>query len=651
MATNRPCVVFFATDWGPKFGGINSFNQDLCFAVARVLPSHRVLCVVPNADAGQVTHAQTHNVELVALPPSAVQMPLEASRTLEVISQLGSTIECVSWWIGHDVVTGPLAISVAAVARRGKAAVIHHMDFRAYAFTKRDEDGGRARIDNQQAALEAADHVFAVGPKLLASAKDKLRARPRTPVTSLVPGLPTIEPVLMGSSFSAITFGRVGPNTDIIKQVRLAATAFGRMIAKSPAHSMDHASLTIIGLDPADQSEERQTLIDIVETEAQRVVPVYSWSYFNDRLALFEELRKHNVCLMLSLHEGFGLTGWEAIAAAVPLIVSRNSGVYEYVAETFEGFGAGLLRDVDIRGRTKANRPFQDRDVEVVSDALVWVNKHRERAKNDARSLRTLVGRFCTWEHTATTFAESLGLIETAALARLNVQRWDPEVLLKALTTSQDLVDGYARRKRQFDELWDRMKPPSSITSRLVLFGGVATALCDEQAARKYAGWLLANPSALLFICYESGKAAEERAVRLDPDSIAADSRNVLSSTALERMQQKEARVLHLPALIREAAGPQANTILSRVLLLPLEEPLTVYIMITDHDVHLTPLFDLRSSETMSFTLSAAASSFHADVYRYILHYFDRARVRDAAQPLINTLSRSTTVPRDDHAE
>jgi hypothetical protein len=41
------CIVFFATAWGSHYGGINSFNYDLCKALAKLTaPSLSVVCIV-----------------------------------------------------------------------------------------------------------------------------------------------------------------------------------------------------------------------------------------------------------------------------------------------------------------------------------------------------------------------------------------------------------------------------------------------------------------------------------------------------------------------------------------------------------------------------------------------------------------------------
>ena len=68
-----------------------------------------------------------------------------------------------------------------------------------------------------------------------------------------------------------------------------------------------------------------------VEGVAQRAVDLKLLPFIQDRQALFDDLRSASVAMMPSWHEGFGLVSWEAIAAGVPLIISKKSGVYKFL--------------------------------------------------------------------------------------------------------------------------------------------------------------------------------------------------------------------------------------------------------------------------------------------------------------------------------
>ena len=60
-----PRIIALATAWGPKFGGINSFNTELLRSLA-ILTEHAydVICFVPRADDADRADAQRAPVDL-----------------------------------------------------------------------------------------------------------------------------------------------------------------------------------------------------------------------------------------------------------------------------------------------------------------------------------------------------------------------------------------------------------------------------------------------------------------------------------------------------------------------------------------------------------------------------------------------------------
>lgn len=70
--------------------------------------------------------------------------------------------------------------------------------------------------------------------------------------------------------------------------------------------------------------EEERALKKLADDTADRKVNLIALPFDENRDELFEKIGRANISLMLSWHEGFGLTGWEAIAGEVPLIVSAK---------------------------------------------------------------------------------------------------------------------------------------------------------------------------------------------------------------------------------------------------------------------------------------------------------------------------------------
>jgi glycosyltransferase involved in cell wall biosynthesis len=405
----NPAIVFIATDWGYKHGGINSVNRDLCSAVALALgKSYQVVCVALRGDQAAIVDAQDAGVRLLPLLDAASDARFEPHRATEIISKVEKEVGTdVSWWIGHDVITGEVALACKAALGYGMTAIVHHMNYDAYISYKiGNSSKSRAKVNSQLKLLNSADVVIAIGPKLLDSALDKTRNNHIVRVVELTPGLANTTGLALPHRFSAVTFGRLDGN-DEIKQARLATAAFGAAVGLPGDPLGSDPTLTVIGLSSDHNDTEHRELASLAEDHASRAVHVHGWPYIEDRRELLKHLQSHSACMMLSLHEGFGLTGWEAIAAEVPLILTENSGVHRMIDNLLGGAGLGCTTPLAIRG-TANTGTFNPRDLVDARDALVWVRKRGEKAKSDARKLKQMLSETCTWKNAARAFLLAL---------------------------------------------------------------------------------------------------------------------------------------------------------------------------------------------------------------------------------------------------
>jgi glycosyltransferase involved in cell wall biosynthesis len=391
-------IVVIATGWGPLYGGINSFSFDLCLALGCILRgSARVICLTTNVDDLTRRRVKSDQVEIFTLPKVGPgNEPVVASDARTLLNQNGVTE--ISLVFGHDVVTGPAAIELAGLMG-GKAALFHHMSYIQYQGLKKD---GRSAVEMdaaQKGVLERADYVIAVGPLLKESAQRLLQRG----VPMVVPGMATIRPIThrAGSAFRAITFGRMGGDDDPIKQGSLAVAGYGRYVKQAHEKRMDRMhGFTMYGLSQAEYEAEEQAIKERMRREAARQIPVNATVYTNDRQELFTALADNEVALMLSWHEGFGLTGWEAIAAGVPLVVSKQTGLYKLLDAPGDLGGAANVSVVDVRG-SDGGVP-DDADVTDVAGALFQISANWEKFHQKAITLRDYLAKKYTWEGCAT---------------------------------------------------------------------------------------------------------------------------------------------------------------------------------------------------------------------------------------------------------
>jgi tetratricopeptide (TPR) repeat protein/glycosyltransferase involved in cell wall biosynthesis len=389
----------------------------MCSALARRLTGIRpVVCVVPLADEVAQREADTSGVRLIptgqpALDPGSIAIALR-----------GRGIGRVAWWIGHDVVTGEVALKTCQLMQEGQVALIHHMSYLHYAGHKHAIGlEAMSRAAQQRRLFNDADRSFSVGRLLKESLHNELLVEGKVEPVMLIPGLPDGIPRRdAGSPFTAIVFGRMDPEDDRIKQGRLAVAGFARArrrameSAGSPPLLRDQRPrIHFVGLEePGGETEI--SLRRLSEDWAGGQSPdVIAEPFMEDRANLFRTLARAHLALMPSWHEGFGLTGWEAIAAEVPLVVSQDSGLYQTIKVLSPGMETGNLWPVSVGGRyaAKSEENFTDEDVEAIAAAVLSIAADFPKYKLRARELKSrLLEKNVSWSALAEELVRELAL-------------------------------------------------------------------------------------------------------------------------------------------------------------------------------------------------------------------------------------------------
>lgn len=399
-------LVTFATQWGSKHGGINSFNAD--FLAALGIAYHlgaQVICIVASDTPEEKTEAAKAHVQLVALPyaPEAKAFgPEHGQAGVEQLKQRNISFHSdKTMWLGHDRITGAAAVAAAKLAG-GRSAVIHHMSYDHYESYAEDSESAQRKTQEQTTLLQEADLVLAVGPLLRDAAGDRLSKS--KPVHMLIPGLAEIDPREAPATFVAFLSGRLSDDAARIKQGHLGVSAFATaqrnaLESGMPEPLLKQPKLLLRGVDFEGQvtgssshvhQHPEAELKRFAEEYAQAVVNLHALPYTEDRQLLYSELSGASVALMPSWHEGFGLVAWEAIGAGVPLIISKNSGVYRLLEEKYPGAEIGYVYGLDIRGA--GTFPFfHEEDLRATVIALNKIANNPGRARQQAARLKNML--------------------------------------------------------------------------------------------------------------------------------------------------------------------------------------------------------------------------------------------------------------------
>jgi len=385
-------IVLIATHWSSAEGGISSFNQALAKALGAVSPG-RVACIYLDSNADAVAQ-EANGLLLIPVPAgeSRDRPALDCSaQAMSILADYGITE--VSAWIGHDLITGPHALT-AARTFGGRSAVIHHMDYLSY----QNLHGGRgdetARNHRDQISLfQSADVAFGVGPFLTENAM-VLGAKE---AWSITPGFPDIliPSFRRHDNVHVICGGRFSKSNQALKQPLLGAKAFAGAVAKASAFikTLAEPSLTLLGVEA---DEEKVAIEKTVADIVGRPLNVIACGYDKDPRAFSEHVSRGNLALMLSRHEGFGLIGWEAIGTATPLILTTNSGLAKLLEKTLPSTWKSLVYAVDLS--------CDPSEAETrVSEAILRFSNDLPEALKRASELReALIAELgCSWEHAA----------------------------------------------------------------------------------------------------------------------------------------------------------------------------------------------------------------------------------------------------------
>lgn len=443
-------LIFVSDDWGYTKGGINTINVDLCKEIALLPENINVYCTVIYADNESIREAKNNNVNLITLNEIKTQQSRfqenDLYKLLENIKSQHVSASNETWVIGHDVITGEIAVKLCcALQKRGfsncMSAIIHHMDYEDYMVNKESYKSGN--IIEQHELLRKPDLLFGVGPRLRQSACN-IRQSDKCP--QIIPGI-NFEKEMINEYYGDIkqirvlVCGRIGQNDDIIKNATLAAKAFATIVGTE--ERFQDSRISLIGCD----EKQREELIMLGSQYAGRRITINPYE-FMDRNTLITQMARHHICIMPSLKEGFGLTGWEAISLGVPVIISKSSGLYEFLMNPEY---IGYITTVDIKGGGEN----EDKDIEELKKAIRKIcNNYREHKEKALKLRQKLIYDGFIWNNTAKRFVEDLNL------HHCNKYHDKPEERIKhgLQPTIQFNSDVFTDRKSVIDDIFNMIK-------------------------------------------------------------------------------------------------------------------------------------------------------------------------------------------------
>lgn len=324
--------LVLADEWSQHKGGISSFNQDLCKALARA--GHHVSLFIPQSSLSAQDRAEITRIDGITLVDTKQQSVTDESE-LVIAPTLCASPDVI---VGHGAITGEAA-RVQREKYFPKSLLVHLIHVSPNDTEHQKNKSVSAAMttaeqkDQAQAMLSgAADLVVAIGPLLERSIQESLHAWKQTaPVHLMLPWLQSHELCDAPKSKACLFIGRA--ESHYAKGLDLAVRALCLL--------GDRPRLYVRGVN--NTSAER--LEQLVRTWSDGKIEFHPQEYATEPARIDASYRRATVVLMPSRSEGFGLVGLEAIARGIPALVTADSGL----GELLKTHGGELGRSTVVR--------------------------------------------------------------------------------------------------------------------------------------------------------------------------------------------------------------------------------------------------------------------------------------------------------------
>ncbi|MDK8171668.1 glycosyltransferase family 4 protein [Curtobacterium citreum] len=381
--------LLVADEWRSGRGGISTVNRELAIALAAAGVDSAVM--VPQASPEDIKAASDVDVALVTPARVPGLTDREALLLRPVFADQSWIPDLI---IGHGRLLGPYA---AAQQQQffPEAMRVHfvHTDAEQLESAK-EVPGGESRMSDsdarrrlEQQLAQSAHLVVGVGPLLAASIRDDLIGRePTTRVICLMPGLRATFDVSTAHTPVRNHVLIVGRADDFhSKGIDIAAEAMLKVADAWPTNKSHRPVLIIRGV-PDDAATDVKARLDVI---LEGRVKFHLRPFTDTETDVTQDLAQARVLLMPSRHEGFGLAAYEAIASGVPVIISAESGLAEFLRDS--------AIDTSPSSIASTNDSLTRLAVDVWADAIQRVLDAPDVARAQAIALRDSVAGLVNW--------------------------------------------------------------------------------------------------------------------------------------------------------------------------------------------------------------------------------------------------------------
>jgi hypothetical protein len=410
-------IATFSSVWGSSTGGIDVFNMELVRSLASIKSIEICACLQVKTkalekDCKEYKFRYVTASNEFATPELADNLgPWNATQTAAVWGKMKLHERFQpDFVILHDIFCKEILSDLTIWAPDAKIVTLFHNAYgRSEKRKGRTDSELEPKIQYQTEMIEESDVSISVG----SFSEQYLRSisseafYPR--IKSMVPGLPRMKSKAQKiRHFNAISFGRLDPTSDSLKQIRVAATAWGEAFRSQKITTLKTDDITFFAVGAKGTEsvllEEKERL----STWRAKIleVPFEDVANFDDS-RLRERMESCAFALLNSWYENFGLAYLEACTFGIPTIMSESSGFYHELLNILGRDDVERLVNVVKVEGTSEEALIDDIKLHLIAKAQTF-DETFEKASN-LRSL--LLAKWPTWKDVGTSLIKAISPI------------------------------------------------------------------------------------------------------------------------------------------------------------------------------------------------------------------------------------------------
>ncbi|XP_070541325.1 uncharacterized protein [Ptychodera flava] len=387
--STRKSVLILNDEWGTSKGGISTVHRQIA-KQAKDAGFYVYVTSLDELSKEDRLDAEKKEINVIQAVPKGSEKPELSfiNITHKTYFPDLETLENLDVIIGHISVTADGALDIGKDRLKGKRVfqfahiIPEDTDvFKEGAHPRKTQDKEKRIME----LAEQSDAFFSVGPRIYNNYDGKFHCLKNWVHKQYIPypddGFFDLEitPPEPNHPVRILTVGRVD-GVAHLKGYDIMAEALSKVCEQYAGMGMPLPKWDIRGI-PEDKHVESRNFIDGYKRSKYLQYVLHP---YGTQKEIMEDLKQSHLFIMPSRSEPFGMVGIEAIAAGLPVLVTRHSGLADFIEKHFDVDAERMIVDVGL------NDYARESDIEVWKERIIktLIQKHFKGRFKKAREMK-----------------------------------------------------------------------------------------------------------------------------------------------------------------------------------------------------------------------------------------------------------------------